>query len=116
MQVQNKWVPLALGLLFGIMALLALLATALLLARHVRSGSFFLALLWLWTALYFFAGTGARLCPESGPRLWAGHRQCRAPRLPAAADWATSSGTTLDLICLRLLMVLGLKCSFKSFT
>lgn len=57
-QVQNKWIPLGLGLLFGIFVVLALVATALLLARRVRTGSFFLTLLWFWTALYFFAGTG----------------------------------------------------------
>lgn len=56
--VQNKWVPLGLGLLFAILAVLAIIAVVLLLIRRVRCGAFFLTLLWIWTALWFFVGPG----------------------------------------------------------
>lgn len=57
-QVQNIWVPLFLGIMFGVLALVAMVTTVLLILRHVRSGSAFLFLLWIWTALWFFTGPG----------------------------------------------------------
>lgn len=56
--VQDKWVPLVMGLMFGILALLAIPSVILLLCRKVRCGPFFLVLLWIWTALWFFVGPG----------------------------------------------------------
>ena len=69
LQVQNKWVPLFLGLMFGVLALLAILATVLLVLHRVRAGSTFLFLLWLWTALWFFTGPGEPPPPQISAAL-----------------------------------------------
>lgn len=58
LQIQNIYVPIVLSVLFGILVILALAATALLLVRRVRAGGTFLALLWFWTIIYMIVGPG----------------------------------------------------------
>ena len=52
------YAPLVLGILFGVLVVLALAATVLLLFRRVRTGGTFLALLWFWTVIYMIVGPG----------------------------------------------------------
>ena len=58
LQVQNVIIPAILGVMFGMLILLAILATSLVVFQHIRSGGFFLLLYFIWVGVILFLGPG----------------------------------------------------------
>ena len=61
LQVQNTYLPVVLGVEYGLLVVLAILATFLLVLERPRTGGFFLLLYWIWLVPVMFTGPGARL-------------------------------------------------------
>lgn len=58
LQAQKVIIPAILGTMFGMLVLLAVLATLLVAFCHLRSGGFFLVLFWIWVLVICIIGPG----------------------------------------------------------
>ena len=61
--MQNRYIPLVLGLEYGLLVFLAIVATVLLVLEYPRSGGFCLLLYWIWLVPVMFTGPGEKSPP-----------------------------------------------------